>query len=214
MADEQNGNSGTVDVPALIAANAQLSSDLATVTLERDGAVTQRDAVAQELSDAKAALSTAENDKTALAADLAAITLERDQLRKAKDDADAAAAATPAVVEKLRAIGPVKDQPGAADLLAAISEAGSVQLAFSDGKKEIDGLSPLDITGNAWAMAPVGLALRVPSLVIISGAPGVVELAGYGLFLDGKLVAYTGRMDVLRIAPSRKFDITNDVVFP
>lgn len=125
--------------------------------------------------------------------------------------------------EKGRNIGPIKhpveareDESGTVSavnvLLEKIRDAGLVELAFSDGKREISELPALTISGeDAWAITAAGLALKVEPMHLISqGRPVVIR--GYGLLLDGKLTAYreTGPH---HLAAGQQWSVAGDVVF-
>jgi hypothetical protein len=139
----------------------------------------------------------------------------RDQLaaaqaatEKAKSAARSAKAPTP---KKARAIGPVEGQPAGEDLFVLIGAADTVEIGFSDGKKELAGLPPLMIEGDAWVRSVAGIALRLPKLTVRSG--DTVSLGGYGLFLDGALTAFAARGEVLIVRAGQDYDLSGDVVF-
>lgn len=145
--------------------------------------------------------------------EIATLTAERDKLaaKLAKIDAEPKARKTKAG-GKPRKCGPLDDQPRPEELLELIAMAETVELVFSDGKTEL----PFErrmIDGPAWIMTAVGLQLRLPEFIVVGPATGPVELAGYGLFLDGKQVAWAARTDVLDVQPGRRMDLRNDVVF-
>lgn len=145
--------------------------------------------------------------------EIAALTAERDTLaaKVAKADAEPKVRKSKAG-SKPRKCGPMDDQPRPEELLELIGMAQTVEVVFSDGEKEL----PFErrmIDGPAWAMTAVGLQLRLPEFVAVGPATGPVNLAGYGLFLDGSQVAYAPRMDVLDVQPGRRMDLRNDVVF-
>ena len=106
------------------------------------------------------------------------------------------------------------DNPTTLALRDAIQAAGSVQLAFSDGKRDIAGLRPMEISGDAWRVAVNGLALAMPNFIIAGPASGPVQLAGYALFADGEQIAWAQRSDVLQISPGQSVNLSNDVIFP
>lgn len=115
---------------------------------------------------------------------------------------------------KARKCGPIDaGMPAPHDLLAEINAADLVEVVFSDGAVEV-GIPPVLPSGKAWAVTPVGLQLRVPELPVEAPMTGPVKLAGYGLFLDGKQVAWGPRADVLDLMPGRRMDMRHDVVFP
>lgn len=134
---------------------------------------------------------------------------------KAKAQAKAVTAEKP---DKPRPIGPVKDEGaplGPYELQQLIFAADRVELAFSDGKREVAGLAPVAIEGEAWAAQANGLALRVPELMVEGPAPKrpPYKVAGYGLLLDGELVAYRQRYDVLEIPAGARMNLAADVLF-
>lgn len=146
-------------------------------------------------------------------ADLAAATKATD---KAKADLRVAKAQAKAKSTKARPIGEIKgEQPRGEDLLTLIGAAETVELVFSDGKREVTALAPQLIEGDAWYQAANGVRLRVPSLLI--HGPGrddqALQVAGYGLVLDGELTAYAARMDVLTIQPGSQHQLKDDVIF-
>ena len=121
-------------------------------------------------------------------------------------------------VGKTRVVAPPADDGGQLspdDLLALIGAAERVELLFSNGKREIAGLDPMVISGDAWVIGIAGLQLRVPELIVDGPAGGKAPflLAGYGLMIDGELAAYGARGDVLAIAPGARMNLAQDVVF-
>jgi hypothetical protein len=157
---------------------------------------------------------------------LEAITAERDMLTSAAAAVKSAPKATAIKAPSVRKISAdvVKDplegeQVGddyvsrEAKLLTAIAGAGKVEIAFSDGKREIAGMDPVEVTGNAWRVTVAGVQLSIDELIADTPAKGVFPLAGYGLFLDGKLAAYRDRGGQLSIAAGSRQNIAPDVVF-
>lgn len=197
--------------PAAVAAQVTAERDALTATLaERDAQVAALEgelaSVTAERDAASAALAERDTRVAALESELATMTAER-------DTAVAAAAEPVETPPPPRACGPIDGTPLALDALrAAIADGDDVQVVFSDGAKEVGGLVPLRITGSAWLTTVPGLKLQVPALVITPTDP--VEIAGYGLFIDGEQVAWAPRPDVLRLAAGQQSDIANDVVFP
>lgn len=168
--------------------------------------------VGDDLSRWSQAAGRATEDMEAAFADLAKVTEERDAAlaKLAKLDAEPKART---VAAKVRKVGPVKEQPSGADLAELIGMADTVELVFSDGKREL-AIEPRMISGKAWVMTAVGLALRLPEFPVTGPATGPVSLAGYGLFLDGHQVAWASRGDALEVPPGRRMDLRSDVVFP
>lgn len=100
-------------------------------------------------------------------------------------------------------------------LLAAIRAAETVQVAFSNGKNEIAALDPVDIAGDAWRVTIVGVQLTLPELILHGPGFGgeAIPLSGYGLLLNGKLVAYRDRGEQLSIGAGARMNVGPDIVF-
>lgn len=169
-------------------------------------------ALALPLETVGAALEDAQGLFVTVSSELDDAKAERDTAlaKLAKLDAEPKARS---VAAKVRKVGPVKDQPSGQDLAELIGMADTVELAFSDGKKEL-AIEPRMISGKAWVMTAVGLQLRLPEFPVTGPATGPVSLAGYGLFLDGQQVAWASRGDALEVPPGRRMDLRSDVVFP
>lgn len=115
---------------------------------------------------------------------------------------------------KPRAIGPLPDDKilAEADLLELIAAAEKVELAFSDGKREL--FAPLQLPADAFKANVVGLVLTIEELMLeVPGEPKRSrELAGYGLLLDGELVAYRARFEPLELKPGSRTNLAGDIV--
>jgi hypothetical protein len=101
-------------------------------------------------------------------------------------------------------------------LLEHIAVAETVELAFSDGAHEIDDVPPMLISGDAWKIANDRLFLTGVDVPMYGASRDMspFTLAGYGLFLDGELVAYSERINgPLVIAPGSTHSLNGDVVF-
>lgn len=124
----------------------------------------------------------------------------------------AAAAAMPA---KPRKFGPMKDQLGSHELAELIDDADEVQIAFTDANgREIAGIAPRTISGDAFKADTAALRLSVPEMPIHGPATGqaAFRLGGYALLVDGEQVAFTPR-DELAIAPGQTYELKDDVAF-
>lgn len=186
----------------------------------------------KERDDALAAGKTAEEAHTAA---LDALTKERDEaLASAKTATDALDKATKAAAKKPasrsdkakapRKVGPInrgKDDAGAdkpnptgAELLELIKDADEVEIAFSDGTQEIAGIAPI-LPGDDLTIAGGRLKLNTPDITVHGPAygAGTATLRGYGLILDGKLVAYADRGGDLQIVPNTTYQLAGDVIF-
>lgn len=187
---------------AVVRAMTSPENEIAVLTAERDALRTDYD-------QAKAAL-------LETMASLTAMTAERDALQAALDRAAAApTVARAAPSAKRRAVGAMKDDnPAADDLLTLIGAAEVVEVAFSDGKRELIEVAPLLVAGDVWAKVMGGLALRVPELTVQALQDDGLPLQGYALLLDGKQVAWAPRPETLILGGGRQFNLRDDVLFP
>lgn len=156
---------------------------------------------------------TAENDD--LRANIADLQAQLAEANAKADKAEKKAASAKAGVKpaKVRKAAEI-DTFDAIDLLKLIGAAETVEVVFSDGKKEVAALSPLVIEGGAgaWKVRSDGrLQLALPQIII--EPVGATSVAGYGLFLDGDQVAWSQRMETLTIANGQKINITDDILF-
>lgn len=156
-------------------------------------------------------MSKTENDEQAEAAAIVSETAEAPQAKpKAK-----ARAATGKKPPKPREIAPGKVQAVDPDeLRELIGMAGKVEIAFSDGEKEIAALAPVIVQGDAWVAGVTGLRLRVDELIVHGPDGGAaVEVAGYGLLLDGALHAYRARFEPMLLRPGQRSNLADEFVF-
>lgn len=144
-----------------------------------------------------------------LTAELSTVSEERDELVAKAKALENAPKAKSAKAPKPREIAPLKDAFSTDDLLELVKGAKRVEVAFSNGKTEIAHLPAQVIEGDAWRVGVNGLRLEGVTL----SASGPASLAGYGLFLDGKLAAYRARSDVLEITSGHTMSLAGDVVF-
>ncbi len=139
-----------------------------------------------------------------------------DLSKKVEGAAAAPKASKGAKPAKARKIGPVDDQPASTDLLELIGAAETVEVAFSNGKTEIAELAPLVIAGDAWTVSLDRVKLNVPGDLLVHGPGGgkpAYAVAGYGLLLDGELVAYQARGDTLQIGANAQVNLKDDIIF-
>lgn len=146
-----------------------------------------------------------------------------EEIAKAKTDAanavkaaKAGAATKAAKPPKPRKLAPIDeaDRLSVEDLKAAIAEAETVEIAFSDGAREIAEAAPLSIEGDAWREHSNGLLLSAPAEIVGPAADGTsYRVDGYALLLDGKQVAYCKRSDPLTVVPGGKHSLAGDVIF-
>jgi hypothetical protein len=191
-----------------------------SVTAERDSLGSMIDVLDSELATigvsvdpTKPITVNAADALRALASQNAELIAEKAALTDKLAKADAAPKAKAAKAPKVRKIGALDGEPLAPlELLELIRSAGTVEVAFSDGKRELAEIPARVISGDAWAVTVAGLQLRGLDIEL-TGLGGAVEIVGYGLLLDGELVAYRTRMDPLLIAPGAKVSLAGDIVF-
>lgn len=157
------------------------------------------------------------------------LTVERDEAKSKVAAAEKSAKAAKASIAradkspKPRKIGPMGDDNADSlageKLQAAIDEAHAngepLEIVFSDGKQEITGIPPVIVTGNVWRDHPRGMmltqAVPVRGPTEPTGVPYAV--AGYGLLIDGKQVAYTPRSEPIHVAPGQDIELRDDIWF-
>lgn len=162
-----------------------------------------------ELKDATARADKAEGQLAAAAAAPKASAAPRGKKPRA---IDAKAVKSPLVV--------TQDDEGTVSSVAAqlhelVQAAETVEVAFSNGKTELAEVPAVRIEGNAWKVTPVGLQLTIETLIVhgpAANAPAF-ELAGYGLILDGELVHYQPRGDVLQVTGGAQQNVAPDICF-
>lgn len=111
------------------------------------------------------------------------------------------------------ALVPADKRLAPSELAAAIADSETVEILFSDGKREIQSLGSRKVTGEAWIGRPAGLLLTKP-VELFGGAAGAapIVVSGYALLLDGKLAAYSAR-DPLSIPAGGHVRLENDIIF-
>ena len=156
-----------------------------------------------------------------LAAELAqakrALSAQKSQTTKARNELAEVQAVVREQASEPRAIAALKGEPlTAADLLELVQSAENVEVVASDGEHEIMGIMPIRVRGErAWVAKAHGLALNVMHCRVQGPGPGQppYRIAGYGLVLDGELVAYRPRPEQLTVGPGQSFNLASDVIF-
>lgn len=97
-------------------------------------------------------------------------------------------------------------------LRKAIADADDVEIAFSDGKREV-GVPPVAVEGAVWKEHPFGLLLDRPIDIVGPESAGSTSIAGYALLLGDKQVAWRNRSMPLQIAPGQRIQIADDILF-
>ena len=101
----------------------------------------------------------------------------------------------------------------AAQLSELIQAADTVEVVCSDGELEITAIAPQRISGGAWRMSQVGLQLTADQVLVNGPAVGAApyQIRGYGLLLNGDLVHYQPRGDVMEVMGGSTSNIAPDV---
>lgn len=197
MADNQDNKSDDAgEVATLKAQVAQLEADL---TEARDGSHSQARRIA-ELEEENSGL------KRSLAAQRGATTKARASV------AELEAAAKPRKIGVLNGEALTPDE-----LMELIEDAETVEIAFSDGRNEVPGLAPRQVSGEAWSKTGAGVKLTVGADDFMISGPGEGQrpfaISGYALLLDGEQVAYAPRHEQIQIGAGQRFNLSDDVVF-
>ncbi len=120
-----------------------------------------------------------------------------------------------------RDIAPIKLAKGkqpfnARELLELIGAAEKVEVVASDGAQEVMTIKPLEVKGTLpWRVTAVGLQLGLPVWLVHGPKAGdpPYQLAGWGLVLDGELVAYRARPRTLQMGGGQQYNLGGDVIF-
>jgi len=109
---------------------------------------------------------------------------------------------------------PKKDGEAQPDLRALIGEAETVEVVFCAGRKEVQGIPPIAISGDAWKDSPNGLMLTEP-VTLHGPAHGQAgySIEGFGLLIDGKPVAYRARLGgKVQVGPGGTIELRDDII--
>lgn len=118
-------------------------------------------------------------------------------------------------VAKPRALGPVEGQLKAVELAELLAETERVEIAFSDGSKELIGVPPVAVPGGAFAFRRGKLCLNVPELLLRGPMDerGARSLAGYALLVEGEQIAWMPRIaGAMILGPGKTYQQKDDVV--
>lgn len=139
--------------------------------------------------------------------------------RAEKEREEAAAGEKKAKGEVTRLKAPAKPrklaagvQPSSGELADMIDAADDVEIAFSDGKREV-AIAPIGVTGSAWKPHPRGFMLAHDVHLTGPETGPSVSIDGYALILDGKQVAYSQRSMPLQVAPGQRVTLSDDIIF-
>lgn len=181
----------------------------------------QLDAAESSNNDLRGALDTANEELRAAGERQAALEAELDAAKatatKARNAARLSAGEKPVKARKFE-VDPGK-QPDAAQLRALIgageADAHKVELVFTTLGKEVAGLVPVIVQGDAWTDSANGLMLK-EAVTLHGPAQGASPFTfdGYGLLIDGKPVAHRARIGgPIHVGPGAAVKIESDVIF-
>ncbi len=113
-----------------------------------------------------------------------------------------------------RRLSKVRDQLKIAELAELIAATETVEIAFSDGKRELAGVPPVEVPGEAFGFRRGRLSLEVPELLVVGPADerGPRVLVGYALLIEGEQVAWIPRLGgQLTLGPGVSHQLKDDV---
>lgn len=196
---------------------AQALMDEFKTGLEKDGPIVLAQRVA-ELEDANAALIASQSgldddlERERKRADAAEARAAKAEAGETKAKGQIKRLTTPAKPRKLGAID--GERFSIEELRELIDDGDEVSIAFSDGTREVAGIAPVAVSGDAWAETATGLMLAKKVDIDGPGDTGTsVTIDGYALMIDGKQVAYSRRSTPIQIAPGQRVQIVDDIIF-
>lgn len=119
-----------------------------------------------------------------------------------------------------RKLGPMAEADGAEpftvdDLLTAIDSADALVLAFSDGKSELKGIRPREVSAEGFRFTR-GRIHFTEGPIEVTGPGGedtVTMLAGVALLIDGEQVAWSPMAQPLNIGAGQTLNLAGSVIF-
>lgn len=196
---------------------AQALMDEFKTGLEKDGPIVLAQRVA-ELEDQNAALIAAQTgldediERERKRADAAEARATKAEAGETKAKGQVKKLTTPAKPRKLGAID--GERFSIEELRELIDDGDEVSIAFSDGTREVAGIAPVAVSGDAWSETATGLMLAKKVDIDGPGDSGTsVTIDGYALMIDGKQVAYSRRSTPIQIAPGQRVQIVDDIIF-
>lgn len=191
-------------------------------------AISRADAAEAALTEAKAALATANDEIGELTADVEDMTAAKNAaLNKVAELNDVIAAkgyATPAVEpiveaapeprerpEAARDFGPKFDSHGASEIATLIAAGADFEISFSNGEHEIVEIEPVKI--DRTALVTVEGRYMVDPPILIRGGQYSEQLDGAALTLGGSQVAYCQFPTAHHIAPGQERQFVRAIVF-
>lgn len=173
--------------------------------------------LAAALADAKAQAERADTNAVAVDAAMREIETLKADLAKATKAASARVARGERPAKPRRA-GPMDEALSGASIADVIAQAEAedkvVEIAFSDGKREIAGIPSIIVAGDVWRDHALGRMLRDPVRVHgPAGGQGAFTIAGYALLIGGSQVAYCARPDLVTVAAGREISLADDIYF-
>jgi len=168
-------------------------------------------ALVSRLDAAEAALETANEEIATLTA-----KVEAAEKAAAKAKAKPKVSAGPPVPKARKFALPKEDERiGKTDLLEAIRAADTVEVLFCENGREVLGVPPHLVSGDAWQARLQGVMLTVP-IEIAGPQPGKTPFAidGFALLLDGKAATYARRAGgTLHVGVGQSRRIADDIIF-
>jgi hypothetical protein len=205
------------EAPAAVTAAAETVDEmLAPVPGDSDSAMAE---LAARLGATEAALAEANEELRDLRQERddlsAALTKANAAAEKAKNAAKASKGVQGPKARTFRLGGHVSERLSAEDLKAVLSDAETVEVVFCDGGKEVLGIPPVRVQGDAWSVRSQGLLLTVPVLVHGPGAGhAAYTVDGFGLVIDGKPEIHARRVNgQLTIGAGAQMNIADDIIF-
>lgn len=196
---------------------AQALMDEFKTGLDKDGPIVLAQRVA-ELEDQNAALIAAQTgldediERERKRADAAEARATKAEAGETKAKGQVKKLTTPAKPRKLGAID--GERSSIEELRELIDDGDEVSIAFSDGTREVAGIAPVAVSGDAWSETATGLMLAKKVDIDGPGDTGTsVTIDGYALMIDGKQVAYSRRSTPIQIAPGQRVQIVDDINF-
>lgn len=157
---------------------------------------------AKDFDPVGAAINIIKGLKASLRAQKGAATRARGEAEELKESA------------KPRSLGPVENQLKVEEL-AELFAGNYVEVAFSDGSKELSGVPAILMEGSNFKFARGRLLLNRPDLTVKGPVDerGTRALVGYAFLIDGEQVAYAPRLGgQLTLGPGQTYNLAGDII--
>lgn len=149
------------------------------------------------------------------------VSAERNALKRSLSAQKGATTRKAAELETLEAsieprkLGPIDDQLGAAELFDLLKDEPRVEIAFSDGRNELAGVSPAVVSGECFTFRRGRLGIDVPNLTVNGPVDerGGRVLAGYALLIGDEQIAWLPRIGgQLTLGAGQTYQLKDDIV--